>query len=181
MLSWFDCVSWSGCGNEDIIEVNGVLQNQIELLNDSLLKAFGTTNHGGLLMHETETQAAQRRSEAEGSNDTNIQYTLDVGGVAGMSEATLGAYREMASAALSLGQVDVLYLLMILLTNHPVWLLSDVQDRHRAIALLGKAEGGSVEEIRVSLRLHLEKLIPKLLRACNDPNKQAREQMNALL
>ena len=95
-----------------------------------------------------------------------------------MSEATLGAYREMASAAISLGQVDVLYSLMILSTNHPIWLLR--RDTYSAKALLGKAEGASIEEIRVSLRPHLGKLIPKLLRACNDPNKQTREQMNNL-
>ena len=163
------------------IDVNGVQQSQIESLNDSLLKAFGqTTNYGGSLMQETETQASQRRNESEGNNDTNGQDTLEVGGAAGMSEATLGAYREMASAALSLGKVDVLYSLMILSTNHPVWLLPDMRHRYSAKALLGKAEGASVEEIRLSLRSHLGKLIPKLLRACNDPNKQTRDQMNNL-
>ena len=163
------------------IDVNGVQQSQIESLNDSLLKAFGqTTNYGGSLMQETETQASQRRNESEGNNGTNGHDTLEVGGAAGMSEATLGAYREMASAALSLGQVDVLYSLMILSTNHPMWLLPDMRDRYSAKALLGKAEGASVEEIRLSLRSHLGKLIPKLLRACNDPNKQTRDQMNSL-
>ena len=86
----------------------------------------------------------------------------------------------MASAALSLGKVDALYSLMILATNHPLWLTSDMRDRYSAKALLGQAEGSSVEEIRVSLRPHLGKLIPKLLRACNDPNKQTREQMSNL-
>jgi proteasome component ECM29 len=97
-----------------------------------------------------------------------------------MSEATLGAYREMASAALSLGQVDVLYSLIVLSTNHPVWLVPDMQHRYSAKALLGKTDGASVEEICVLLRPHLGKLIPKLLRACNDPNKQTRDQMNSL-
>ena len=97
-----------------------------------------------------------------------------------MSEATLGAYREMASPAISLDQIDVLYSLLILSTNHPMWLMSEMRDRYSARALLGKAEGASVEDIRISLRPHLGKLIPKLLRACNDPSKQTRENMNNL-
>jgi proteasome component ECM29 len=159
--------------------IDNSLPSQIESLNVSLLNAFGqTTNYGGSAMQETETQALQRRVESEGNSETNVQET-QVGGAAGISEAALGAYREMASAALSLGRVDVLYSLMILSTNHPIWLMSTMRDRYSAKALLGEAEGSS-EEIRVSLRPHLGKLIPKLLRACNDPNKQTREQMNNL-
>jgi proteasome component ECM29 len=159
--------------------IDNSLPSQIESLNVSLLNAFGqTTNYGGSAMQETETQALQRRVESEGNSETNVQET-QVGGAAGISEAALGAYREMASAALSLGRVDVLYSLMILSTNHPIWLMSTMRDRYSAKALLGEAEGSS-EEIRVSLRPHLGKLIPKLLRACKDPNKQTREQMNNL-
>ena len=159
--------------------IDNSLPSQIESLNVSLLNAFGqTTNYGGSAMQETETQALQRRVESEGNSETNVQET-QVGGAAGISEAALGAYREMASAALSLRRVDVLYSLMILSTNHPIWLMTTMRDRYSAKALLGEAEGSS-EEIRVSLRPHLGKLIPKLLRACNDPNKQTREQMNNL-
>lgn len=159
--------------------VNDTIPSQIESLNISLLNAFGqSTNYGGSAMQETDSQALQRRNESEGIADINAQET-QVGGAAGISEAALGAYREMASAALSLGQVDVLYSLMILSTNHSIWLVSEMRDRYSAKALLGDAEGTS-EEIRVSLRPHVGKLIPKLLRACNDPNKQTREQMSNL-
>jgi proteasome component ECM29 len=159
--------------------VNDTNPSQIESLNISLLNAFGqSTNDGGSAMQETDSQALQRRNESDGITDINVQET-QVGGAAGISEAALGAYREMASAALSLGQVDVLYSLMILSTNHSIWLVSEMRDRYSAKALLGDAEGTS-EEIRVSLRPHVGKLIPKLLRACNDPSKQTREQMSNL-
>jgi proteasome component ECM29 len=160
-------------------KVDDMRSSQIESLNVALLNAFGqTTNFGGSAMQETDLQALQRRHEFEGIIETNIQET-QVGGAAGISEAALGAYKEMASAALSLGQVDVLYSLMILSTNHSLWQMHEMRDRFGAKALLGEAKGSS-EEIRVSLRPHLGKLIPKLLRACNDPNKQTREQMNNL-
>eukprot|EP00584_Thalassiosira_punctigera_P018638 CAMPEP_0172559748 /NCGR_PEP_ID=MMETSP1067-20121228/85506_1 /TAXON_ID=265564 ORGANISM="Thalassiosira punctigera, Strain Tpunct2005C2" /NCGR_SAMPLE_ID=MMETSP1067 /ASSEMBLY_ACC=CAM_ASM_000444 /LENGTH=976 /DNA_ID=CAMNT_0013349411 /DNA_START=13 /DNA_END=2940 /DNA_ORIENTATION=- len=58
--------------------------------------------------------------------------------------------------------------------------MAETRERYNARALLGKAEGVSVEEIRVSLRPHLGQLIPKLLRACNDPAKQTRDNMNIL-
>ncbi|KAL7549336.1 LOW QUALITY PROTEIN: hypothetical protein ACHAWF_012606 [Thalassiosira exigua] len=162
------------------VGVDGEIQNQVESLNESLLKAFGqTTNYGGSLMQETSSQARERRNETDENNEANGEET-QVGGAAGLSEAGLGAYREMASCALSLGNSDVLYLLMMLSTNHPLWLTSEVGYRYSAKALLGKAEGASIDELRVSLRPHLGKLIPKLLRACNDPSKQTREQMNNL-
>jgi proteasome component ECM29 len=40
--------------------------------------------------------------------------------------------------------------------------------------------GTNAAELREALRPHLASLIPRLLRACNDPNKQTREQMNVL-
>ena len=164
------------------MKVDGESLSQIVSLNEELLKAFGqTTNYGGSMMQETGAQASQRRSDSEnGNNETNAGQETQVGGAAGMSEATLGAYAQMASAAVSLGKTDILYSLMILATNHPLWRMSDMRDKYSAKALLGQAEGSSVEEIRISLRPHLGKLIPKLLRACNDPNKQTREQMNNL-
>jgi len=82
-------------------EGNGESQSQVETLNEQLLKAFGqTTNYGQSVMMESESQAMERRNEGEGSNEANGQET-QVGGAAGMSEASLGAYREMASAAIS--------------------------------------------------------------------------------
>ncbi|KAL9182267.1 hypothetical protein ACHAXT_012919 [Thalassiosira profunda] len=174
------CRGLAAVMSSSMTDGESVSQGHVESLNEQLLKAFGqTTNYGGSMMQETDAQARERRNDDEGNNESN-EPAAQVGGAAGMSEATLGAYREMASAAISLGQVDVLYSLMILSTNHPIWQLSDKRDRYSAKALLGKAEGASVEEIRISLRPHLGKLIPKLLRACNDPSKQTREQMNVL-
>jgi len=176
------CKGLAGCrGLAAAINPSEVVGESLsQSLNAKLLKTFGqTTKYAGSAMQETETEASQRRNEADGNNETNGQET-QAGGAAGMSEATLGAYREMSSAALSLGHVDVLYSLMILSTNHPLWLMPEMRDRYSAKALLGKAEGESVDELRVSLRPHLGKLIPKLLRACNDPDKQTREQMSNL-
>ena len=44
-----------------------------------------------------------------------------VSGVAGLGEAALGAYREMASASVALGRSDILYTLLLLSVSHPVW------------------------------------------------------------
>ena len=149
-------------------------------LNERLLKAFGQTAYGGSAMMETRTQAMERRND-DNRNSEGDSQEIEVGGAAGLGEAALGAYREMAAAALSLGRPDVVYSLMILSTNHPVWLTSDAQDRYSAKSLLGKAEGANnVNDIRSALRPHLGKLIPRLLRACNDPNKHTRENMNSL-
>lgn len=53
-----------------------------------------------------------------------------------------------------------------------------------ALSLLGEelATGkiGSAFEFRSALRPHLSKLLPRILRACHDPNKQTREQMAIL-
>ena len=160
-------------------------KNVTDSLNERLLKAFGqTTNYGQSVMMESAAQAQARRAESDG-NITEQQQETQVGGAAGISEATLGAYREMASAALSLDQIDVLYSLLILSTNHPLWQMPEMRDKYSARALLGRvaSKGGaasSVEDIRQSLRPHMAKLMPKLLRACNDPSKQTREDMNNL-
>jgi len=53
-----------------------------------------------------------------------------------------------------------------------------------ASALLGESsfvgDETSSSEFRNALRPHLGKLLPRILRACYDPNKQTREQMSAL-
>ena len=148
-------------------------------LNELLLKAFGqTSNHGRSAMMESDEQARERRN-LEGNGVANSQQ-IEVGGTAGMGEAALGAYREMANAAISINRPDVLYSLLVLSTNHPIWIATDVKDRYNAISLLGHTQGVTDGEIRSALKPHMQKLIPSLLRACNDPNKQTREQMNAL-
>ena len=126
-------------------------------------------------MMESREQAEERRNQ-EVSDATDLLRT-EVGGTAGMGEAALGAYREMASASVAVNRPDILYTLMILSTNHPIWASNDV---YNAKSLLGYAEGLEDNQIRHALKPHLGRLIPSLLRACNDPNKQTREQMNAL-
>lgn len=151
-----------------------------DTLNERLLKAFGkTSNFGGSAMMETAVQARERRNQGDEGNALDVQQT-EVGGVAGMGEAELGAFREMANASIALDRPDILYTLMILATNHPIWLASDARDRYSSKSLLGSSQGLNDGEIRTALRPHIGKLIPSLLRACNDPNKQTREQMNAL-
>ena len=156
-------------------------------MNDRLLRAFGqTTRYEGSAMQETSAQASDRR-RAEGRESTDREGGVDdsvegeSGGVSGMSEAALGAYREMASAAVSLGRPDVLYALLILSVSHPSWFSPEGRERYSPSALLGKhsiiGSHTNTTELRVALRPHLGKLLPRMLRACYDPNKQTREQM----
>lgn len=92
--------------------------------------------------------------------------------------------REMASAAVALGRPDVLYSLLILCVTLPIWSSTPAfRERYSAASLLGKTSAtseGNTSELRKALRPHYAKLIPRLLRACNDPNAQTREQMTAL-
>jgi proteasome component ECM29 len=55
----------------------------------------------------------------------------DVGGAAGMSEAALGAYREMAAASVALGRHDVFYGLLVLSVSHSCWSGEDMRDLYR--------------------------------------------------
>jgi proteasome component ECM29 len=157
-----------------------------------LLTAFGqTSNHGVSAMIETQAQAADRRArEREEANGRTAEHLMEqfgveneVGGTAGMGEASLSAYREMASASVSIGRPDILYSLLILCVSHPVW-SSGTSNVYNAASLLGSNlltdNLSSAAEIRVALRPHMGKLIPRLLRACNDPNKQTRDQMTIL-
>merc|ERR1719296_296358 len=82
-----------------------------DMLNEKLLKAFGqTTNHGGSALMETRAQEAERRAENNGDNGAASMTdgfglgSTEVGGVAGLGESALSAFREMASAALSLNR-----------------------------------------------------------------------------
>lgn len=162
-----------------------------EELNDSLLHAFGqTTNFGGSALMETRSQNRVRRQQGDQESEANSALTesfgieAEVGGAAGLGEAALGAYREMAAAAVALGRSDVLYALLLLSISHPVWFTPGPRDRYSASSLLGEnslvGSRTNSAEMREALRPHLAKLIPRLLRACNDPNKQTREQMNTL-
>ena len=160
-------------------------------LEDRLLKAFGqTTNHGQSAMMETRQQHEQRlrenRGEVQGSGAILMEDfggELEVGGAAGMGEATLGAYREMASAAVLLERPDILYSLMILSVNSPTWSAPGFRDRYNTSSLLGVGSNsyvGNTDKLRSALRPYLAKLIPRMLRATHDPNRQTREQMSAL-
>jgi proteasome component ECM29 len=128
---------------------------------------------------ESRTQHEERLGSAAASSLTEtVGNEAEVGGAAGMSEAALGAFREMASASVVLGRPDILYSLMLLSVSLPLWQKSE----YNAATLLGKSRdsSGDIGEIRIALKPHLKKLIPRLLRACNDPNKQTREQMSTL-
>ena len=113
-------------------------------LNNRLLRAFGqTTNFAGSAFMETTAQASARRAAERGSAAASqagpdIMEAFgheenEVGGAAGISEAALGAYREMAAASASLGRHDVFYALMILSVSHPCWTSSGTRDRYRCV------------------------------------------------
>eukprot|EP00934_Nitzschia_sp_Nitz4_P006344 Nitzschia sp. Nitz4//scaffold36_size144017//17459//24583//NITZ4_003068-RA/size144017-snap-gene-0.188-mRNA-1//1//CDS//3329549402//6334//frame0 len=156
-------------------------------ITTSLLRAFGqTTNHGGSAMQETPEQAAIRRNEESGnrnaSEGNDMDHLPEVGGAAGIAEASLGAYREMASAAVALGRPDVLYALLMLSVSNPVW-TTDGRD-YGPSALLGAhsllGSHTNTLELRHALQGHMGKLIPRVLRGCYTPNKETREQMQSL-
>jgi proteasome component ECM29 len=162
-------------------------------LNGRLLRAFGqTSNYGRSAMQETASQNAERLRQNQrtegGERDASMPESFgietEVGGAAGLGEAALGAYREMAAAASALGRSDVLYALLLLSVSHPVWFTPGPRDRYSASSLLGEnslvGNRTNAAEMREALRPHLGKLIPRLLRAKNDPNKQTREQMEIL-
>lgn len=148
------------------------------ILNERLLKAFGQTAYGGSAMIETESQARERRNERDGA-DADFPET-EIGGAAGITESALGAFREMAAAAISLGRPDTVYSLLILSTSHSAWLAQGNRDKYNEKSLLGNTGAENSVSVRNALRPHLGKLVPRLLRACNDPNKHTREQMNSL-
>eukprot|EP00592_Proboscia_alata_P011054 CAMPEP_0194364980 /NCGR_PEP_ID=MMETSP0174-20130528/12930_1 /TAXON_ID=216777 /ORGANISM="Proboscia alata, Strain PI-D3" /LENGTH=2864 /DNA_ID=CAMNT_0039139339 /DNA_START=143 /DNA_END=8734 /DNA_ORIENTATION=+ len=177
-----------------------------EALDRRLLRSFGlTTNFGGSAMIETREQATDRHQEnqsssSEGntnnqnSNSSDYVENTEQGGVVGMSEAALGAYREMAAAALAVDRPDVLYSLLLLSVSHPVWVSPGYSSRYCASALVGNDNdrtnfptAGNVAttatnttELLKVLRPHFAKLVPRLLRGCHDPNKQTREQIGSL-
>lgn len=174
------CIGLSACHGFSV----RIKRNTIEL-NERLWKAFGqTSNHGGSALMESQQQHTQRmqenrqRGSAAASMMEDFGMETEVGGVAGLGEAALGAYREMANAAILLDRPDILYSLMMLSVSLPIWATSTNRDLYSASCLLGQSE--STEEIKKALKPHLKKLIPRLLRACHDPNKQTRDQMLSL-
>ena len=164
--------------------------NSVDSMNERLLRAFGqTANYGGSAYQETNQQAAERRAEQRASQSANnilepFGMESEVGGAAGMGEAALGAYREMAAASLALGRPDILYALLILSISHSSWFVGSNREKYSAASLLGEnsiiGSRTNTIELRKALRPHLGKLLPRILRACNDPNKQTREQMSVL-
>jgi hypothetical protein len=151
-----------------------VVDSESNELNGRLLRAFGaTTNHGTSAMQETPQQAAQRR-QAEGSETSNGDAMSsapsdeeNVGGAAGVSEASLGAYREMAAAAVASGRPDILYSMLILSVSHPIWTSTQKRrDAYGSIAL----QGGTInqDELKSTLRPYLSRLLPRILRAMHE-------------
>jgi proteasome component ECM29 len=84
----------------------------------------------------------------------------------------------------SLGRIDVLYALLMLSISHPAWFMGGNRYNYSAASLLGEDSiAGSrtnSTELRAALRPHLGRLLPRILRATQDPNKQSREQMSSL-
>lgn len=84
---------------------------------------------------ETPAQAAERRARESGSTNPTTNDFMEgdegAGGAAGLSEASLGAYREMAAASVALGRHDVLYGLLMLSVSHPCWSDSTFRDNYR--------------------------------------------------
>ena len=147
-----------------------VVASQSEELKGRLLRSFGsTTNHGSSAMQETAGQAAQRR-RADGASDTNtteITPGIDVGGAGGVSEAALGAYREMASAAIASGRPDILYSMLILSVSHTIWFSTEKRrDAYGPSSLQG--DNFNDGEVKTALRPFLSKLLPRILRASHE-------------
>ena len=144
-----------------------VVNSEVDELQGRLLRSFGsTTNHGGSAIQETAEQAAQRR-RADGANDTSAPTDTpgtDVGGAAGVSEAALGAYREMASAAVASGRPDILYSMLIISVSHSIWFATEKRlDAYGPSSLQG--ENFKDGEVKEALRPFLSKLLPRILRA----------------
>jgi len=142
-------------------------------------------------MMETTAQAAERRAsdradETDAPPDPTLmeRFGVEVGGASGMSESALGAYREMAAATVALGRPDILYTLLMLSVSHIIWFTEGSRERYGASSLLGEssivASRTNNSEMREALRPHIGKLLPRILRACHDPNKRTREQMSSL-
>ena len=72
----------------------------------------------------------------------------------------------------------------MLSVSHEAWFTSSNKHKYGASSLLGDdsivGSRTNSAELRAALRPHLGKLLPRILRACHDPNKQTREQMSSL-
>lgn len=178
-----------------IPEPNGEVSGDIghnfstEELNHKLLRAFGQTTHfGSSAYQETPAQAAQRRAAQREQTGASVMEPFgeenEVGGASGLSEAGLSSYREMAEAAVALGRIDILYALLILSVSHEAWFTPSNKHKYSASALLGEnsivGERTNTAELRTALKPHLNKLLPRILRACHSPNKATREQFSSL-
>lgn len=85
---------------------------------------------------ESQNEARERRAAREEGSDAPLPGAEDypqveTGGASGITEAALGAYREMASAAVSLGRHDILYSLLVLSVSHPFWFTSENRNAYR--------------------------------------------------
>ena len=74
--------------------------------------------------------AARRNNEGNRRNGGNAVEIPDseIGGVSGIGEAALGAYREMAAASASLGRM---YALLFLSVSHSYWFTTEARHRYR--------------------------------------------------
>jgi len=177
------CIGLSACYSLSLLDSKETME-----LNERVLKAFGqTSNHGGSALMESRAQNAQRRMENQADGSASVASRMEefgigteVGGAVGMGEAALGAYKEMANAAIMLGRPDVLYSLMLLSVNLPIWSTGEYRNNFSSSALGLGNKSSEDTNIKEALKPYLKHLIPRLLRACNDPNSQTREQMTTL-
>jgi proteasome component ECM29 len=132
------CLGLAACRGiaGSIAAVNSDGETASELFNGRVLRAFGqSTKFATSAYIETPAQAearraAERRIHAD-SDTIPVEVDEDVGGTAGMSEAALGAYREMAAASVALGRHDIFYGLLALSVTHSCWQDEERRSRYR--------------------------------------------------
>jgi proteasome component ECM29 len=128
------CLGLAAC--RGLIQSQSNSTDTTQELNNKLLRAFGqTTSFAGSALVESQNEARQRRAALEGQDiaPTGVDDNphVDVGGASGITEAALGAFKEMASAAVSLNRPDVLYTLLILSVSHPFWFTPGNRNAYR--------------------------------------------------
>ena len=138
--------------------------------------------------------AATGENGEDGDDEINLSGPTSEGGAAGVSEATLGAYREMASAAASVdSESAALYQLMILSCSLPLWSQPpySLKFSSRRLLLLSSdddddndndddEDANKNSNLSSLLLPHLGRLTPLLLRATFDPSPQTRLSMSTV-
>jgi proteasome component ECM29 len=132
------CLGLAACRGiaGSIATVNADGEKASDLFNERVLRAFGqSTKFATSAYIETPAQAeARRAAERRNQGDADmipVEIEEDVGGAAGLSEAALGAYREMAAASVALGRHDIFFGLLALSVTHSCWQDEERRSRYR--------------------------------------------------